>query len=394
MNVYDRSYEPDQTGFVIKRAIQRQGVENEVRQLQQERVRDLADPDTVKSRIRTIINSLPNGVLVTNHQGVAALINPAFIRQMDLPGETVTGWPVKKYIADENLCRLVMEISQGRHLDFEDIAPHEFSVGAGKFLQARGRPVLDEKHVCLGAVITLEDVTARKAMDRLKNEFVAKVSHELRSPLSTIHEQLAVVLNAIGDQVSFPDARLLSRAKEKTRGLISLIGDLLDLSRIESGDPCEALRPVVLTDLLDHIVDFLNSRAAAKHQQLILIRPRDPLPPVKADPLALESIFGNLITNAINYTPENGKIEVRIARTDINIQVQVIDNGFGIEARHLSGIFERFYRVRTEKTRCIIGTGLGLTIVKGLVDSLGGRIAVESAPDRGSTFSVVLPPMV
>jgi len=107
--------------------------------------------------------------------------------------------------------------------------------------------------------------------------------------------------------------------------------------------------------------------------------------------LALESIFGNLITNAINYTPDNGKIVVRISLAGINLQIQVIDNGFGIEGRHLDKIFERFYRVKTEKTRFITGTGLGLPIVKGLVDSLGGRIGVESTPDQGSTFTVRFP---
>ena len=124
---------------------------------------------------------------------------------------------------------------------------------------------------------------------------------------------------------------------------------------------------------------------------MVLARPKEPLPSVKADPLALESIFGNLITNAINYTPEGGRIEVRIAPAGINVQVQVVDNGFGIESRHLDKIFERFYRVKTEKTRYITGTGLGLPIVKGLIDSLGGRISVESIPDRGTTFTVLLP---
>ncbi|MBR9980222.1 MAG: hybrid sensor histidine kinase/response regulator, partial [Desulfatitalea sp.] len=107
--------------------------------------------------------------------------------------------------------------------------------------------------------------------------------------------------------------------------------------------------------------------------------------------LALESIFGNLIANAINYSPDGGAIEVILDRTDADLRVAVRDNGFGIEARHLDKIFERFYRVKTEKTRYITGTGLGLPIVKGLVEALGGRIEVASVPDQGSTFTVILP---
>ncbi len=386
-----KPFEPDQLRIVVNRAKEKLQLEQEARRLQQERLRTLADLGTEKSRIRTIIDSLPVGVLVTNAHGQVVLINPAFQQQMGLAGDMAAGRGVEQYIPEEELCRLVMEISQGRHVDFDDIPPYEFSIGSDKFLQARSRPVLGEKHECLGAVITLEDITAMKVLDRLKSEFVAKVSHELRSPLSTIHEQLAVVMSDMVGQTPSTDTHLLSRAKEKTQGLISLIGDLLDLSRIESGAVCEAPKPVILEDLLENIIDFLSARAAAKHQSLTLSRPKDPLPPVKADPLALESIFGNLITNAINYTPDNGHIEVRISRAGVNLQVEVIDDGFGIESRHLEKIFDRFYRVKTEKTRYITGTGLGLPIVKGLVDSLEGRISVESTPDQGTVFTVLLP---
>jgi len=231
-----------------------------------------------------------------------------------------------------------------------------------------------------------------KALDQLKSEFVAKVSHELRSPLSTIHEQLALVLTEmVGQEASENDQHILSRAKEKTQGLISLIGDLLDLSRIEAGIDSLELKSVHLEEILQGVANFLETRARARNQSLVLQLPEKPLPSIMADPLALESIFGNLITNAINYTQEGGNIRVKADLTGINIQVEVVDNGFGIEAKDLEKIFERFYRVKDEKTRYITGTGLGLPIVKSLLDSLGGFIDVESTPGKGSTFRVLLP---
>jgi two-component system, OmpR family, phosphate regulon sensor histidine kinase PhoR len=350
-----------------------------------------ADPESVQRRMHAVIDSLPHGVLVTDGTGRVDLINPIFIRQMDLPGDTAPGRPVEVYIAEPGLARLVLEISRGRLPETGRIAPYEFPVGHEKYLQARCRPLVNGDQECPGAVVTLEDITAMKVLDRLKREFVAKVSHELRSPLATIHELLAAVLNDIVGQVPPTDEHRLSRAKEKTQGLIGLIGDLLDLSRIESGAVCEAPKPVALDELLENIIDFLGTRAAAKHIELSLERPQTPLPMVRADPLALESIFGNLITNAINYTPESGRIVVSLGPGGAGIRVRVIDNGFGIEARHLGKIFERFYRVKNEKTRYITGTGLGLPIVKGLVDSLGGRISVESTPEKGSEFTVWLP---
>jgi len=227
--------------------------------------------------------------------------------------------------------------------------------------------------------------------DQLKSEFVAKVSHELRSPLSTIHEQLALVIKNMAGEASTDDRYILTRAKEKTKGLISLIGDLLDLSRIAEGIICHDPKPVNLEEILKNIIDFLEIRARAKKQSLTLDFLKTPLPLMVADPIALESIFGNLITNAINYTQDGGKITVRVDLSGMNIQVQVIDNGFGIEDRHLENIFKRFYRIKNEKTRYVTGTGLGLTIVKELTKSLCGVIDVESNPDQGSTFTVLLP---
>jgi two-component system, OmpR family, phosphate regulon sensor histidine kinase PhoR len=386
-----KPFEPDQLRIVVNRALEKQRLTLEAEKAELARKRTLLDLDREKSRVRTIIESLPNGVLVTNASGRVVLMNPACRQCLGLPMEKETGLPVDHYIADEGLCRLIMEISEGCHVDYDDIAPYEFAGPGETFLVARARPMVGERNECLGTVINFSDVTTMKVLDRLKSEFVAKVSHELRSPLSTIHEQLALVMNDMVGEISKDDAHLLSRAKEKTQGLISLIGDLLDLSRIESGSVCHESQPVQVETILSGIVDFLGANARAKNQRLTLNLPTDPLPALSADPVALESIFGNLITNAIHYTPDRGEIKVSADRAGVNLRVRVQDTGFGIEAKHLEKIFEKFYRVKDNNTRFITGTGLGLPIVKGLVDSMKGVIQVESEPGVGTTFTVLLP---
>lgn len=386
-----KPFEPDQLRIVINRALEKQLLTLEAEKSELARKRTMLDLDTEKSRVRTIIESLPNGVLVTNAGGRVVLMNPACRQCLGLPQNKETGLPVADYIADDGLCRLIMEISEGCHVDYDDIPTYEFAPSGEIYLLARARPVLGEKRECLGTVVTFADITTMKVLDRLKSEFVAKVSHELRSPLSTIHEQLALVMKDMVGEMSKNDAHLLSRAKEKTQGLISLIGDLLDLSRIESGSVCHEAKLVQLEELLKGVVDFLGTRAKAKKQSLSLHLPKETLPPLTSDPIALESIFGNLVTNAINYTPEGGDIKVIADQAGVNLRVKVQDNGLGIEARHLEKIFERFYRVQNEKTRYITGTGLGLPIVKGLVDSMRGVIEVESEPGRGTLFTVLLP---
>jgi len=394
LGAYDfipKPFEPDQLRITVNRAAEKISLEREAKRLEEDKRRTMMDLDTEKSRIHTILSSLPNGVIVTNSNGQVVLVNPAFRQLLNLSREVETGRGIEAYIPDHGLCDLILEISKGRHIDFDDIADYEFSIADEKYLLAKGQPVLGEKNECLGAVVNVMDITGMRMLDQLKNEFVAKVSHELRSPLSTIHEQLALVLRDLMGEMPENDQYILTRAQEKTRGLISVIGDLLDLSRIEEGLICKDPKPVEIDQLLINIVEFLKTRADKKKQSLVLNLPGEKLQTLTADPLALESVFGNLIANAINYTQESGEITVSLDLAGINMRVRVADNGFGIEAKYLEKIFERFYRVKNDRTRYITGTGLGLPIVKGLVDSMGGLIEVDSMPGEGTTFTVLIP---
>ena len=385
---------PDQLRIVMKRALEKQYLSEQADRLQKERQKTLADLGTEKSRIRGIVESLPNGIVVTDTSGQVVMMNPAFLEHLDLPRYQQPGSRINDYIADKGMIQLVETLSNGNSGKIaDDKMTYEFCTKSKRFLMAHGRPVLDDAQKCQGVVVVLVDITAVRLLDRLKSEFVAKVSHELRSPLATIHEQLGLVLKNTSKGLSEGDHTMLGRAREKTRGLISLIGDLLDLSRIEVGVSGAVHQPVNITELLKNIVVFLSTRSESNQQTLTLHLSQHalPVPPIVADPLELESIFGNLITNAINYSPPGSAIEVVIAREDLFVVVSVKDNGFGIAESHQERIFEKFYRVKTDKTRRVTGTGLGLPIVKGLVDDLGGHISVRSVEDQGSVFTVKLP---
>jgi len=392
--VYDfipKPFEPEHLRIVVNRAHEKLRLTREAEKLQADRERTLMDLDMEKSRIRTIIESLPTAVVVTNTAGEVVLMNPAFLQSLDLDLSLTPGEKLGSYVSDDGLCNMVEKLSRGE-FDKDGEAPtHEMKVSDNKYLMARGQPVLNERQECMGAVVTLSNITSLKMLDQLKSEFVAKVSHELRSPLSTIHEQLAMVLNDMTEEEVDVDQNLIERAKEKTHGLISLIGDLLDLSRIEAGGISHNIQSIQVVELLKSIVEFLGIRARSKKQTLGIELTSDEFPLINADPMALESIFGNLIANAINYSPDGANIMVKARMAEKSIQVQVSDNGFGIPQRHREKIFERFFRVKDANTRYITGTGLGLPIVKGLVDSLNGSIELESEEGKGSTFTVTLP---
>jgi len=391
-----KPFTPDELRIVIKRAFETLHLTLEANALKLEQQKNLIDLETEQSRIRTIIETLPNGLLVTNTLGQIVLMNPVAQNYLDLGPDNCLGKNIELCIEDKGLCDYIMEISRGHYKADKDTS-YELVLSEERFILAEGRPVLNEDAQCMGAVVTLSDITDLKIFDRLKSEFVAQVSHELRSPLSVIHDQLAMVIKA-GDSeksgksvTSENNQYLLGRARDKTKSLISLISDLLDISRIEAGNECLEPVKVHVEDIIKKIVEFQEVQAKKKNQSIALKLPDTKTPSLVCDPLTLESIFGNLITNAIKYTPEGGKISIKMDIRNENVRVKIKDNGFGIEQKHLTRLFDKFYRVKDDNTRFINGTGLGLTIVKSLVDSLKGSIHVESEPGHGSQFTVILP---
>jgi FixJ family two-component response regulator len=165
-----KPFDPDQLRIVVNRAWEKIYLRREAEKLEEERKRTLVDLDTEKSRVHTIVEYLPNGVIVTNSKGHVVLMNPAFTQLVNLDPGIKTGRPVDSYIPDRGLCDLVMDISRGKHVDFEDIPDYEFAIGDDKYLLARGQPVLGDKRECLGAVINVVDISAMRVLDKLKSE--------------------------------------------------------------------------------------------------------------------------------------------------------------------------------------------------------------------------------
>jgi len=385
-----KPFKPDQLRIVVDRAIEKKRLTEEAQRLERERLRTLKDLDMEKSRTRTIIQALPDGVLVTTPDAHVALMNPAFIRMLSMDREPELGAHIGRYVEDKGFCDLIVRTSCGR-MSAEEAGACDLDMEGGKYLRAHSTPVLGDAGACLGAVTVLIDITELKMLDKLKSEFVTQVSHELRSPLSTIQQQLAMVLDDLVGEGPAEQRHILSRAKEKTQGLITLIGDILDLNRMEAGLVLKESQEVDVGVLLTHLVEFLQPRARSKNQTLTLRLLVEALPRIVADPQAVEIVLSNLITNAIIYTGEGGRIDVDVTSEDTVLRVSVTDNGFGIEERHQKKIFEKFYRVKNDQTRYITGTGLGLPIVKGILDAMGGKIELESTPGVGSTFRAYLP---
>jgi signal transduction histidine kinase len=232
----------------------------------------------------------------------------------------------------------------------------------------------------------MQDITDLKELDRIKTELVATVSHDLRSPLTSI-KGFADLLPMVGElndrQVSF-----LHKIQRGVESVTEMVSDLLDLGRIEAEARME-MEPCALGAIIKRTAASLESAAELREQTLKLdLEPG--LPPVLGNPMRLGQVINNLVGNAIKYTPDKGHITVSATADQGQVIVTVEDDGIGIPADELPYVFEKFYRVKSPETDDIIGSGLGLSLVKSIIDKHDGRVWVHSRVGEGSAFTIVL----
>lgn len=242
-----------------------------------------------------------------------------------------------------------------------------------------------------GAVLVFHDVTELRRLERMRQDFVANVSHELKTPLASIKAYTETLLDwALRDETV--NVRFLNRIEEQADRLNQLILDLLSLAKLESGHQPFEHGPLELAPVLRTCVEAQRDRAEAKRLDLrVDLAPLDQHLQVIADEEAVRQIFDNLIDNALKHTPEGGSVRLSCLVEADQVLVEVTDTGFGIPRDDLPRVFERFYRVDKARSRELGGTGLGLSIVKHLVQSIGGQVFVESRVGHGSTFRVQFP---
>ncbi len=376
-----KPFTPDQLRVVVSKSVKM--------------TRTLQDIATEKTRLKTLVNYLTGGVLVTDRSKNIVLYNPVLLRMLGYEGESLNNQPLSALTADETLTGIIDGILGLNPGEFKvlsaEIEPHEKGEEPSDqlYLSAQAVPFQNRSGEILGSVTIIDDITHLKKLDEMKSAFVSMVSHEIRSPLSTILSQIKILTDGLAGELGAKQADILGKMSRKVEGLVALSNELLDLSRIEAGLIVQDKHQVQLMDILENLVGFMQARAKEKNISLSLKKANLPL--INADEKSLEEVFSNLITNAIIYTPEGGKVNVAGKVKGDFVDIRVNDTGYGIAPDEIPLIFERFYRVKTDKTRNIIGTGLGLPIVKSIVEAHNGTVKVESKEGAGSTFSVRLP---
>jgi two-component system phosphate regulon sensor histidine kinase PhoR len=386
-----KPFTPDQLRIVVRRALERRTLQKEAEFLRREREKSLRDIATEKSKIKTIINCMGDGVVVCDRDSSVVLSNPAASRMLKIPETSL----IENFFPECNLhpelSKIIEESLKTKDVNYTSVS-QELSIGeSGEvFLRAHTAPVRNDLGETMGSVTVVQDISHLKELDKMKSEFIAMVAHELRAPIAAVEQQLTVILNKMAGEVTQKQEQLLSRAKERTRGLLTLIKDLLDLSKIEAGKMVQYKEPLSLQEVIQRVVDLMRAEADAKKLDLQFSAPFN-ISLIQADRNSMEGIFTNLVSNAIKYTPEGRKIWVTLSEESGFVKAVVSDTGIGIKKEDLPRIFDKFYRVKTAETRQIVGTGLGLSIVKSIVDAHLGSISVESEEGGGTIFTVLLP---
>lgn len=251
-----------------------------------------------------------------------------------------------------------------------------------------GNPVLDGQGAIIGTTFVFSDITQEKEVDRMKTEFISITSHQLRTPLSSMKWFMEMLLNNDLGELPEKQRSVLTDVYNSNERIITLVNDLLDVSRIEAGKMRNEPTPTNIIEFIKSMLPEVEQNFAKRNQKFEFIRP-DSLPRVSADPKLVWQVLQNLLTNASKYTPEGGNITLSLSLSDGAAIMTVADNGYGIPEFQKNRVFEKFFRA--DNTGKMEGTGLGLYISKELAEASGGKLWFESTEGKGTTFFYSLP---
>jgi len=360
-----------------------------------------------RNRSSAILRSMVEGVAVIDAKERVVFCNQAFAEILSVDAAASEDRPLLEVVRQADLVALARRALQsGEHVQGDlvigTVSPRNFNVTAapipalsvqgnrpGPGAGAESAPAAPRQDVHHGAVIVLHDITELRRLERVRQDFVANVSHEFKTPLTAIQGFSETLLTgALEDEQN--NRRFLEIIRDHAVRLGRLTDDLLKLARIEAGKLELEFQPVALADIIESCATTTLLKASQRNLALDVSFPPG-LPPVRGDASLLREVLQNLLDNAVQYTQPGGRVTLSAATHNSEAIVTVADTGIGIPLADKERIFERFYRVDAARSREVGGTGLGLSIAKHIVEAHGGRIWVDSSVGQGSQFHFSIP---
>lgn len=387
-----KPFTPDQLRMAVRRVLENKSLRLEADYLRREQEKGLLTIAQEKSKIKTILNCMPDGVIVVDEAKRIALYNPIAGKLLKISGEAVIGEQIGSCIGCDDFCRAVNEVLESIPAKHVRIAKEIESEGFPP-LMVHIAPVQMENGRIIGAVVILQDISDQKMMEKMKYDLITKITHEIKAPAATISQLLMSALDETAGKMKDEQRNFVTRAREWSDDILQLVTDLLNISKTESGLAVQKLLPLNINEVIEQVIELIKPQADKKKIE-INADLSDDLPLINADINGMREVFTNLLSNAVKYSDEKTRVSIS-SRTDNDyLKISVSDQGFGIRKEDIPFLFEKFFRVKNDKTRYIMGTGLGLPIVKQIVDAHYGTIEVSSEVNKGSKFTVYLPKKV
>jgi two-component system phosphate regulon sensor histidine kinase PhoR len=332
--------------------------------------------------LSTVFGSMVEGVIAVDNDENILFANEAARSLLDFGDRDLVGRPVWECVRNETVRTVVRQAMTGLERSVECELPRN-----GVVVEIAASPLAgDPSH---GVVLVFHDVTELRRLENIRRDFASNVSHELKTPLTIIQTAAETLLDGALEDTEHA-RRFLQRIDEQGQRLEELILDLLQLARIESGEQGFEVTSVPVRLVVESLIDELSSLAQTRNVSLT-VNAADQELCVAADVGAFRTIVENLVSNALKYTPEGGRVTISWKQDQTHALISVRDTGVGISRENQSRIFERFFRVDRARTREIGGTGLGLSIVKHLANVFAAEVTVESQVGKGSVFSLRIP---
>lgn len=339
-----------------------------------------------QDRLTALIENIGAGLVLIDSRGYISLINKGYIDIFHVRPDDYLNKLYYEVIEQKEICQLVAEVFRREQKVSKQLLI--LLQIERRYFDVYGVPIIGSNNVWKGVLLVFHDITELKKLEQMRKDFVANVSHELKTPVTSIKGFAETLMDGAKNNEETLEAFLSIILKESDR-LQSLVQDLLELSKIEQQGFRLNLQPLDIHKLLEEVIELLTGKALAKKIKIEFNGFPDQVF-INGDIDRLKQVFINLISNSINYTPANGEVNVTLEDDEKYVRVHVEDSGVGIENEEIPRIFERFYRVDRARSRNSGGTGLGLAIVKHLVEAHHGNIIVRSDVGKGSEFIIEL----
>ena len=340
-----------------------------------------------RNQIEAVLSSMAEGVIALDMEEHILSFNQTAANMLEKLPTAEKNQSLQEIIRNRNLQQFVEKAQKSNIPVKEDIILNQ---NGKRILNINASSLRDSKEKRIGTLLVLNDVTQLRRLEKMRQDFVANVSHEIRTPLTAIKGFVETLQSGAKDNPK-ETARFLSIIDKNVNRLGAIIDDLLQLSRIEKENEANQiqLKKTAVRNIITSSIKICKTEAKAK--QIEIIFTCDDSLEAMIEPVLFEQALVNLIDNAVKYSSEKGKIQIKAVKTGFGVSFSIKDSGIGISKKHLPRLFERFYRVDKARSREQGGTGLGLAIVKHIVQAHGGHVTVDSTPGKGSTFTIHLP---